>query len=146
MVLILIEDLQTKFLSVFLKNRFFRGHQVNFCKNEKNLTKEWKQPSLFILQQAVFFQYVFSILVAKNQRYLRTVQLNHQRFVNFRSLIFLKSFNHGYRTIRRKVLGGCFRSLQLLIAFVKMCAERCTLQLYLTSLKSDSQKQFYLIQ
>ena len=34
----------------------------------QNLTKEWKQAPVVILQQAIFLEYIYSVLVAKNHR------------------------------------------------------------------------------
>ena len=82
-----------------------------------NLTKEWKQPPVVILQQANFYNIFIPCL------WLRIIS----------SWIFL----HRYFLTTLIIICGCFRFkwLCLLIAVIKRWAEQCVLRLYRTSFK-----------
>ena len=73
------------------------GVRGQFLKKRKlclqNLTKEWKQPPVVILQQTNFCN--MFILCSR----LRTLRRSDQgvQFMNFPSQIFFNSINHGYK-------------------------------------------------
>ena len=58
-----------------------------------NLTKQCKQPPVVILQQAVFLQFTYSVLVAKNHQKIRSRCLVHEFFFTD----IFSDINHGYR-------------------------------------------------
>ena len=76
------------------KNMGVRGQ---FLKKRKlclqNLTKEWKQPPVVILQQANFCN-IFILCLQ-----IRIIRRSDQgvQFMNFPSQIFFNDINHGYR-------------------------------------------------
>ena len=116
------------------ENMGVRGY---FLKRRKfhlqNLTKDWKQPPVVILQKSIFCNIFFRWF------WLRMIRTSDQSvyLMNFPLHIFLTiSIMVTEQLYRRKVLCGCFPFiwLCLLIAIMKRCAERCTLQLYRTSL------------
>ena len=74
----------------------------------QNLTKEWKQPPVVILQQANFYN-IFILCL-----WLRIIRRSDQGvwFMNFSSQAFFNYINHDYRAALRffvaaSVLYGC---------------------------------------
>ena len=78
------------------------GVRGQFLKKRKlclqNLTKEWKQPPVVILQQTNFCN-IFILCL-----WLRTIRRSDQgvQFINFFSQIFFNSINHGYKVVLLK--------------------------------------------
>ena len=95
------------------------GFGVSFWKKRKlctqNLTKEWKQPPVAILQFELL-QYIYSVLVAEKHQRIRSGCFVHEFF-----FIYICFKFH-------------FIWLWLLIGIMKRFAERCTLQLYRATL------------
>ena len=113
------------------------GVRGQFLKKRKlclqNLTKEWKQPPVVILQQANFCN-IFILCLQ-----IRIIRRSDQgvQFMNFPSQIFFNDINHGYRAaiLKKNSLWLLqFYMVWLLISIMKRCAERCALQLYQISL------------
>ena len=71
--------------------------QGNFSQKRKlymqNLTKERKQPSVFILQKSIFYNIFIRCL------WLRIIRRSDQdfSFINFPSQVFSNDIDHGYR-------------------------------------------------
>ena len=97
----------------------------------QNLMKEWKQPPVVILQKSIFYNIFIRYL------WIRIFRRSDQgfQFMNFFSQTFSNDINRGYRAAVLKK-----SSLRLLpfYSYLKRCAERWALQLYRTSLKSNS--------
>ena len=91
--------------------------RVQFLKKRKlclqNLTKEWKQPPVVILQQANFLQYVYSMLVDKNHQKIRSRCLAHE----FSFTDIFNDINHGYKAALLKK-----NSLWLLSLYMDMAS------------------------
>ena len=109
------------------------GVRCYFLKKRKlgmqNLTKEWKQPPVVILQQTIFYNiFILSLWLAIIRRSDQGVQ-----FMNFHLQIFFNDINHGYRAAILKK-NSCW--LLPFYMAVKRCAKRCALQLSSTSLSS----------
>ena len=73
------------------------GVRCYFLKKRKfgmqNLTKEWKQPPVVILQQTIFYNiFILSLWLAIIRRSDQGVY-----FMNFHLQIFFNDINHGYR-------------------------------------------------
>ena len=114
------------------------GVRGQFLKKRKlclqNLTKEWKQPPVVILQQANFCN-IFILCLQ-----IRIIRRSDQgvQFMNFPSQIFFNDIDHGYRAalLKKNYLWLLpFYMVWLLISVIKRCAKRCALQLYQTSLR-----------
>ena len=116
---------------------FLRGRRL--CM--QNLTKERKQPPVVILHQATFHNIFIPCLWLRSLEDLIKVFSSWIFFQRYFLSILIMVTEQLYW---RKVLCGCFRLiwLWLLIAIMKKCVERCTLQLYRTSLKETPAKLF----
>ena len=96
------------------KNMGIRGQ---FLKKRKiclqNLTKEWKQPPVVILQQANFCN-IFILCLQ-----IRIIRRSDQgvQHINFPSQIFFKDINHGYKVVLLKK-----NSLQLLSIYMDVAS------------------------
>ena len=103
------------------------SHGLSFWKKRKiylqNLTKEWKQPPVVILQQATFLQYMYSMLVDKNHQKIQSRCLAHE----FSFTDIFNNINDGYKAaLLKKIIWGCFQFIWmwLLIVITKTGAER----------------------
>ena len=72
----------------------------------QNLTKEWKQPAVVILQKANFCN-MFTLCL-----WLRIIRRSNQgvQFMNFPSQIFFNKVNHGYKAALLKKNSFCLLS------------------------------------
>ena len=91
------------------------GVRDQFLKKRKlylqNLTKEWKQPPVVILQQANFcYIFILCLQIRIIRRCDQDVQL-----MNFPSQIFFKDINHGYKAALLKK-----NSLWLLLIYMNV--------------------------
>ena len=113
-------------------------YRATFCFYQlcvQSLAKERKQPPVFILQQFIFYNISIQYL------WLRIIRRSDQgvQCMSFPSKIFFNNINHGYSAAILKKsslwVRFCLIWLWPLIAIMKKSAERCTLQLYCTSLR-----------
>ena len=93
----------------------------------QNLTKEQKQPPAVILQQAVFLQYIYSVLVVKNHQNIRS------RWGFFHKFCFTDIFNDinlSYRAgILKKNYSGLlpfYMAVATYCYYEKLCRTMCT--------------------
>ena len=108
---------------------------VNFWKKERVFRVKLKEraeaaPSRYCAT-GNFSQYIFSVLVAKNYQKIRSRSLVHEIPSEMFLGILVMVTEQLYW---RKIICGYLRFIWLLIAVMKWCTERCTLQLYRTSL------------
>ena len=92
------------------------GVRGQFLKKRKlclqNLTKEWKQPPVVILQQANFCN-IFILCLQ-----IRIIRRSDQgvQFMNFPSQIFFNDINHGYRAAILKKNSQWLPPFQMVVA------------------------------
>ena len=120
-----------QFFSLTVRGPF---HRKDFKLKKILIEKVEKELPLLIMEQLIFYIYIYTVLVVKNHQKIQSRCLVQEFFF---TNVF-NDINHGYRTaILKLILCGCFWFiwLQLTYCYYEKVHRRCELQFHSTSLR-----------